>query len=149
VKKTPGILGVHDVLCHSYGPTRYFVSLHAEVNEKMPMLEAHDLIDNVERDIHHKYRCDITIHMDPIAVGDPETDELKEEVKTLLLGLSPDLAFHDFRIVKGPTHTNIIFDVLLPYSETINEETIMKALESHFAGRPTEYHFVINFDRPY
>lgn len=149
VKSYPGILGVHDVLCHSYGPTKYFVSLHAEVNENQPMIEAHDLIDEIERDIKHKYHCDITIHMDPVAVGDPETDKLKEEVRILLTNLSSDLQFHDFRIVKGPTHTNIIFDVLLPYNEALTQQTIISTLEQAFANRSERYYFVINFDRPY
>jgi cation diffusion facilitator family transporter len=149
IKSNKGILGVHDVLCHSYGPTKFFVSLHAEVNQDTPMLEAHDLIDDVEREIKHKYHCDITIHMDPVAVGDPLTDELRKEVGDELLKISPDLKFHDFRVVKGPTHTNIIFDVLLPYDEKVTQEVIMKDLESKFSNKETNYYFVIDFDRPY
>jgi cation diffusion facilitator family transporter len=149
VKAHPGILGVHDVLCHSYGPTRYFVSLHAEVNQNMAMLDAHDLIDDVEREIKHKYHCDITIHMDPVAVGDKLTDELREEVAKVLSGISPDLKFHDFRIVAGPTHINVIFDVLLPYDDNITQDAVMKTLEAHFKGATPPRYFVVTFDRPY
>lgn len=149
VKSHPGILGVHDVLCHSYGPTKFFVSLHAEINEKTPMLDAHDLIDNIEREIKHKYHCDITIHMDPIAVGDKLTDEIHEEVNTVLLGISKDLKMHDFRIVTGATHINVIFDILLPYDEKVTQEIIMKALEDHFKGQTPERFFVVTFDRPF
>jgi cation diffusion facilitator family transporter len=149
VKSKPGILGVHDVLCHSYGPTKYFVSLHAEVNQAMRMTDAHDLIDDVEREIKHKYHCDITIHMDPVAVGDKLTDELKDEVSKVLLGISPDLKFHDFRIISGPTHVNVIFDVLLPYDEKVSQELIMKTLEEHFKDQTPRRYFVVTFDRPY
>jgi cation diffusion facilitator family transporter len=149
VKSRPGIIGVHDVLCHSYGPTKYFVSLHAEINQNSSMLEAHDLIDDIEREIKHKYHCDITIHMDPVAVGDPLTDEISGEVKEVLQGISPDLKFHDFRIVAGPTHINVIFDVLMPYDEKVTQDLIMKTLEDHFKGQKPERYFVVTFDRPY
>jgi len=149
VKSHPGILGVHDVLCHSYGPTKYFVSLHAEINERTPMLDAHDLIDNIEREIKHKYHCDITIHMDPIAVGDKLTDEIHEEVNGVLQGISKDLKIHDFRIVTGATHINVIFDVLLPYDEKVTQEVIMEVLEDHFKGQTPQRFFVVTFDRPF
>jgi len=149
VKAHPEILGVHDVLCHSYGPTKFFVSLHAEINERTPMLSAHDLIDNIEREIKHKYHCDITIHMDPIAVGDKLTDEIHEEVNGVLQGISKDLMIHDFRIVTGATHINVIFDVLLPYDEKVTQEVIMKALEDHFKDQTPERFFVVTFDRPF
>lgn len=143
------IKGVHDVIVHSYGPTKYFVSLHAEVDQKMSIVDAHDIIDNIEEEVRHRFHVEITIHMDPIAVGDPEVDELKKEVREKLQAISSDLQFHDFRVVKGPTHTNIIFDVVLPYDEKITEELIVKELEAHFAGRAVKYYFVIHFDRPF
>jgi cation diffusion facilitator family transporter len=150
IKSHKDILGVHDVLCHSYGPTKYFISLHAEINENMSMLDAHDVIDEIEREIKHKFHIDITIHMDPVAVGDPLTDQLKAEVKAELAKISPDLKFHDFRIVRGPTHTNIIFDVLLPYDEKVTQDVIMKSLEAHFnPGEKKTYYFVVDFDRPF
>jgi cation diffusion facilitator family transporter len=151
VKSHQEILGVHDVLCHSYGPTKYFISLHAEINENMSMLDAHDVIDDIEREVKHKFHIDITIHMDPVAVGDPLTDKLKGEVAEELNKISPELKFHDFRIVRGPSHTNIIFDVLLPYDEKVTQDIIMKSLEAHF--NPNEkkktYYFVVDFDRPF
>jgi cation diffusion facilitator family transporter len=150
IKSHKDILGVHDVLCHSYGPTKYFISLHAEINENMSMLDAHDVIDEIEREIKHKFHIDITIHIDPVAVGDPLTDQLKAEVKAELAKISPDLKFHDFRIVRGPTHTNIIFDVLLPYDEKVTQDVIMKSLEAHFnPGEKKTYYFVVDFDRPF
>ena len=149
VESHKGILGVHDVICHSYGPTKYFISLHAEVDEKMPIIEAHDIIDNVEEEIRHKHLCEITIHMDPVAVGNPKVDSLHAEVKEVLASISPDLLSHDFRIVQGPTHTNVIFDVVIPYGSKVDEHTIMTTLEKHFSSKATTYHFVIHFDHPF
>lgn len=151
VMKHKGILGVHDVLCHSYGPTKMFISFHAEVDQKMNIVDAHDIIDNVEEDVRKKFGVEITIHMDPIAVGDPLVDKLKAEVKDELLSISPDLQFHDFRIVKGPTHTNMIFDIVLPYDEKkkITSSAIYAHLGNRFRHRDTEYKFVIHFDTPF
>ncbi|OPZ24563.1 MAG: Ferrous-iron efflux pump FieF [bacterium ADurb.BinA186] len=149
VMSHPEIKGVHDVLCHSYGPTKYFVSLHAEVDQNQKLTEIHDVIDNVEEEIKKKYGCDITIHMDPIAVGDPIVDALKAEVKDELQSISTELKFHDFRIVKGPTHTNIIFDVVLPFDQNITEPMVRTHLQRRFENRDTQYKFVIHFDRPF
>jgi cation diffusion facilitator family transporter len=149
VKSHPEVLGVHDVLCHSYGPTKYFISLHAEINQNMSMLDAHDIIDNIETDVRHKFHLDITIHMDPIAVGDPMTDEIKKEVSEELAALSKELSFHDFRIVPGKTHTNVIFDVVLPYEDSVNQKMVMDGLKAKFKDHQPEYHFVVNFDHSF
>jgi cation diffusion facilitator family transporter len=149
VMKHKRILGVHDLICHNYGPTKMFISFHAEVDQKTPILEAHDLIDDVEEEIRKKFGVEITIHMDPIAVGDPLVDKLKAEVKDELASISKDLQFHDFRIVKGPTHTNMIFDIVLPYGEDIKPAAIYAHLGHRFAGKDTKYHFVIHFDTPF
>ncbi|MCI1245577.1 MAG: cation diffusion facilitator family transporter [Bacilli bacterium] len=143
------ILGVHDVICHSYGPTKMFISLHAEVDQRTPILEAHGLIDDVEEEVRKKFAVEITIHMDPIAVGDPLVDKLKAEVRDELASISKDLQFHDFRIVKGPTHTNMIFDIVLPYGEDIKPAAIYAYLGHRFADKDTKYHFVIHFDTPF
>jgi cation diffusion facilitator family transporter len=145
----PEIKGVHDVICHSYGPTKYFISLHAEVDESKPILESHDVIDNVEREIKGRYGVEATIHLDPIAIGDPETDRLKVEVADELSKIDPTLKFHDFRIVPGPTHTNIIFDIVLPFDDPTTKKTIVTKLTQRFASRDKKYNFVLNFDRPF
>lgn len=149
VESHEGIIGVHDVICHNYGPTKYFISLHAEVDERTPIVQAHDIIDNIEEEVRHKHLCDITIHMDPVAVGDPKVDSLHNEVKQVLASISPELKSHDFRIVAGPTHTNIIFDVVIPYGNATSEQSVMDALNKTFSGKGTIYHFVVHFDRPY
>lgn len=147
VRSRPEVLGVHDVLCHAYGPTKYFVSLHAEVDASSDLMSIHDVIDNIEDDIRSKYGCEITIHIDPIQVGNPEVDEAKKEVEEVLRKLDPELSIHDFRMVKGETHSNLIFDCVIPYQKKqLTGKDIRNWLSAHFGEK---YNFVIRFDRPY
>ena len=147
VRSHPEVLGVHDVLCHAYGPTKYFVSLHAEVDASSDLMGIHDIIDNIEDDIRSKYGCEITIHIDPIQVGNPEVDEAKKEVEEVLRKLDSGLSIHDFRMVKGETHSNLIFDCVIPYQKKqLTEKDIRNWLNAHFGEK---YNFVIRFDRPY
>ncbi len=149
VRIYPEILGVHDVLCHAYGPTKYFVSLHAEVDAKNELAKIHDVIDNIEEDIRQKFGCEITIHLDPIQAGDPETKALKERIGEALLRLDEKLSIHDLRIVKGDTHTNVLFDCVIPYDKKkLTESEIFSCVKEAFQDEP-KYCFVVHFDRPY
>ncbi len=149
VRNYPEILGVHDVLCHAYGPTKYFVSLHAEVDAKNELAKIHDVIDNIEEDIRQKFGCEITIHLDPIQIGDPETDALKERIGKILLGLDDKLSIHDLRVVKGNSHTNVLFDCVIPYDKKkLTESQIFTYLKEAFKDEP-KYCFIVHFDRPY
>lgn len=149
VRSYPEILGVHDVLCHAYGPTKYFVSLHAEVDAKNELAKIHDVIDNIEDDIRAKFGCEITIHLDPIQVGDAETDALKERIGKALLALDNQLSIHDLRIVRGETHTNVLFDCVIPYDKKkLTEAEIFMYVKETFKDEP-KYNFIIHFDRPY
>ena len=149
VRSYPEILGVHDVLCHAYGPTKFFVSLHAEVDAKNELAKIHDVIDNIEEDIRGKFGCEITIHLDPIQVGDPETDALKEQIGKALLSLDDQLSIHDLRIVKGDTHTNVLFDCVIPYDKKkLTESEIFSYIKEAFKDEP-KYNFIVHFDRPY
>ena len=149
VRIYPEILGVHDVLCHAYGPTKYFVSLHAEVDAKNELAKIHDVIDNIEEDIRQKFGCEITIHLDPIQVGDPETKALKERIGEALLRLDEKLSIHDLRIVKGDTHTNVLFDCVIPYDKKkLTESEIFSCVKEAFQDEP-KYCFIVHFDRPY
>ncbi len=149
VRNYPEILGVHDVLCHAYGPTKYFVSLHAEVDAKNELAKIHDVIDNIEEDIRQKFGCEITIHLDPIQVGDPETEALKERIGKILLKLDEKLSIHDLRIVKGDTHTNVLFDCVIPYDKKkLTECEIFSYVKEAFKDEP-KYCFIVHFDRPY
>jgi len=143
------VVGVHDVICHSYGPTKIFISLHAEVDQKEDIILIHDAIDNIEESIRKKYGCEITIHMDPVAVGDPIVDSYKTEVSEVLVSISKELKMHDFRVVKGKTHTNLIFDVVLPFDKQITQELILESLKDKFKNRKQTINFVIHFDIPF
>ena len=149
VRTYPDILGVHDVLCHAYGPTKYFVSLHAEVDARNELAKIHDVIDNIEEGVREKFGCEITIHLDPIQVGDAETEELKTRIGETLKGLDQNLSIHDLRIVKGDSHTNVLFDCLIPYDEKkLSEAMIFDCVKEAFKDEP-KYCFVIHFDSPY
>lgn len=140
-----GVLGVHDIRCHMYGPSKSFMTIHVEVPANENILEAHDQIDNIEREIGEKYNLELTIHMDPIENNNPRVNELKEEVGEVLGPLN--LKFHDFRVVEGTTHTNILFDVVIPRDSLMTEEEILNQLKNHFEGK--NYYFILHFDGEY
>lgn len=121
----PGIIGVHDLMIHNYGPGRLVLSLHAEVSCHEDMMRSHDLIDCVERELSRKYRAIACIHMDPVDSGNEEVEALKITVETILEDIDPRLTMHDFRVVFGETHTNLIFDVVAPFD--FKDEASVKA----------------------
>ena len=108
---------------HNYGPNKTFATIHVEVDSAVDVMISHDLMDNIERDVKKELNIDLTVHMDPINVSDPETVELKQKVLNIVASLDPKLTIHDFRIVKGITHTNVLFDIVVPlkYKMTSNE----------------------------
>lgn len=145
------ILGIHDLVVHNYGPGRVMISFHAEVPADGNILELHDIIDNTERELREKLNCDAVIHMDPIMNKDSQTLELKSKVAEMLKTIDPEIHFHDFRIVKGPTHTNVIFDILVPYGFHINDDDLLARIDEdvkHLSD-DTEYYAVINIDKDY
>lgn len=143
------ILGIHDMMIHDYGPGRVVVSLHAEVPADGDLLEMHDLIDHIEHDLADTCHCEAVIHMDPVAVNDPETDALKEKVASVIAAIDPALKFHDFRIVKGPTHTNLIFDVLVPYRFAMSDRDLIKLIDNDIKKEDPGYFTVITIDHTY
>lgn len=148
-KEYPGILGIHDILAHNYGPNKFFISFHAEIDAKLPLLEAHDIVDSLEKELKEKYHYDVTIHLDPITTGDEETEHCKALISKTLHAFDPSLSFHDFRLVKGVSHTNVIFDVLIPYESKSKEDEIKQVVLDCLKGHTPPYDVVINFDRPY
>jgi cation diffusion facilitator family transporter len=150
VKSHKGILGVHDVICHSYGPTKLYITLHAEVDGYENMFISHDLIDNIETDISKKYSAICTIHMDPIDTKSEEIKNLRPFISDTLFKFNPDITFHDLRIVKGETHTNVIFDILVPstYKDKDCIE-LVKALKKEIKLFNSKYNVVINVDHDY
>lgn len=144
-----GVLGIHDLLVHNYGPGRVMISLHAEVPADGDILKLHDMIDNIERTLRVQLHCEAVIHMDPVCTNDPEVKALKEQVTGFLASLDTSLSLHDFRIVKGPTHTNIIFDILIPYHFRLSDEEVCALVEERIKELDPNFFAVINVDKKY
>ena len=142
------ILGVHDLLVHDYGPGRRVISLHAEVPAEGNIMELHDIIDNLEHTLSAELGCIATIHMDPVVTSDPRVDELRYKVIDILASIHETITMHDFRVVFGPTHTNIIFDIVLPFDFPYPEENLLADIERRVHERiGRNYYTVIQVDR--
>lgn len=144
-----GVLGIHDLIVHDYGPGRVMVSLHAEVDSTGNIMEIHDMIDNIEKELAKECHCEAVIHMDPILVNDPLTDSLHSRIESILKTLDPSVKLHDFRVVPGPTHTNIIFDVLLPFEFKMSDEEVVHYLQKRIHDIDDSYYGVIQVDKAY
>ncbi|MCQ2776447.1 MAG: cation diffusion facilitator family transporter [Bacilli bacterium] len=149
IKEYEGVLGVHDIMCHSYGPTKVFMTLHVEVDSNISALVSHDLIDNIENEVGNKYGMIITIHMDPIETKSEEINYLKEKTQELLRNLDNSFTFHDLRIVKGDSHTNVLFDVLASFESKITDEQIISYLKEEYKKIDPKYNLVIKIDHDY
>lgn len=143
------IIGIHDMIVHDYGPGRLMISLHAEVPSDGDLLILHDTIDNIEQRLHRELNCEAVIHMDPVITNDEQTNDLKQRINTLLQSTFPEIHFHDFRIVKGPTHTNIIFDIVIPFAYKKSDEEITSYLKTEINKIDSSYFAVIQIDRAY
>lgn len=144
-----GVLGMHDLMIHDYGPQRTFASVHVEVDGHKDVFSSHDMIDNIERDIQKEFQINLVIHMDPINTDDALTNELKQYMIEVITSLDSNLSLHDFRIVSGDTHINLIFDVLIPHGEKKNNQEILKEINEIVSKEHPDYFLVITFDRVY
>lgn len=145
----PEVIGTHDMIVHDYGPGRCMISLHAEVNANGDILALHDTIDNIERELSEKYSCTAVIHMDPVDCDDVRTAEMRLKVARLASALDPAITIHDFRMVSGPSHTNLIFDLVLPLESHLTPKAATKAMIKAVTvldGGP--YYAVVTIDRP-
>lgn len=142
------VLGVHDLMVHDYGPGRRMISLHAEVPAKGDILLLHDTIDMIEKQLKQDLHCEAVIHMDPIMNEDEETQELKELALSVLAKIDSALTLHDFRIVKGPTHTNLIFDVVAPFDLNMTGDELKKLITQLIQEKHPQYFTVIQVDHP-
>ncbi|MCM1101681.1 MAG: cation diffusion facilitator family transporter [Clostridium sp.] len=142
-----GIIGIHDLMVHNYGPGRLHLSLHAEVPADGDILEMHDLIDLIEHELRAGLHCSAVIHMDPVCVNDPETDRLHDLVLHVLSEIDPDITMHDFRIVKGPTHTNLIFDVVVPFDYRLSDNALTEIISYKLKSLDSGYYAVIDVDK--
>ena len=144
----PAILGVHDMMLHNYGPNKIFASAHVEVDSSKDIFETHDHIDNIEREVKESMNIDLVLHMDPVKVNDPETELYRAKVVEAIHQIDPKWGFHDFRIVSGPTHVNLVFDLVIPFEEKYSQEEIEAMLLKHIQSDKKIY-FVLTIDHPY
>lgn len=144
------VRGVHDLIVHDYGPGRRIVSLHAEVPAESDILLMHDAIDNIEAELRERLHCDAVIHMDPVVTTDETVLALKKKLQEIVLAVGQTLSLHDFRVVTGPTHTNLIFDVVIPYDFPESDEEVLERIRTQTREQLGEtYHCVIQVDKSY
>lgn len=143
------VVGVHDMVVHDYGPGRLMISLHAEVPGNMNIYVLHDVIDLIEFEIKQKYNCDAVIHMDPIATDDEQVMSLRKEVEEIVNLYDSQLTMHDFRMVAGPTHTNLIFDVVVPQGYKVKDKDVSFELAKRINQKWSNYFAVIKVEKRY
>ncbi len=142
-------LGMHDLIIHSYGPGNLIGSVHIEVDAANPILDIHDAIDELERNIYEELHIRMTIHMDPIEVGNTEVEAYKRMMTEIVTAIDDGLSIHDFRVVSGPTHTNFIFDLLIPYDCQLTETYIREQIDKRLEQYDRRYYAVVTFDKSY
>lgn len=142
-----GILGVHDLIVHDYGPGRVFASIHAEVDAAVDILKSHELVDSIEQDFLKNEGLSVVIHLDPIVTSDKHVNELREWITCDIAKIDTRLSIHDLRIVPGQNHTNVIFDCFEPYTVKIEEDELKHMISNHVSQKFPQYSCVINIDR--
>lgn len=149
IMEHPQVVGIHDLIIHDYGPGRRMMSVHAEVSDQTDVMEAHDIIDHIERELGERFQIEAVIHMDPIQTGNPQVEQLRARTAQLARDIHPDLSIHDFRMTMGPMYTNLIFDLVVPYSVTMPPAQVKDALVQALQAENPNYHAVIHIDRSY
>jgi len=144
-----GILNIHDLVVHNYGPNKYFATVHAEVDAKENIMHSHDLIDNIERDFAKEMNINLVIHLDPVITDDEEINELRSMTGKKVKSIDERLSIHDFRVVKGETHTNLIFDVLVPVGYEIKSSELVRLIEKEIKQEDESYFAVVTVDKNY
>ena len=143
------VVGIHDLVVHDYGPGRCIISLHAEVPADEQVLELHDVIDNIEEELAQKLRCEAVIHMDPVVVGDPTVTALHQQVAALVKTIDPRITIHDFRMVPGQTHTNLIFDAVIPFDERLTRQQVADRIRQMVSEMEGDYRAVVKVENSY
>ena len=145
----PGVLDTHDLIIHDYGPGRKFASVHVEMAAEANVLESHDIIDNIERDLSKEFGMLTSIHYDPVITSDPRIDVLKSDILEILAELDEGITMHDLRIVPGNSHTNVIFDCVLPRSSKMSEGEFKSYVSKKVAKKHASHYCVITVDRSF
>ena len=149
VMSHPEVIGMHDLIVHDYGPGRIMISLHAEVDGHGNIFELHDAIDNIERELRGRLGCLATVHMDPIDTRSAEVTRLHDEISEIAHEVLPEITIHDLRTVPGSTHTNIIFDAVVPFGSSKSDEEAAKEIKTLVEQRMPGYYAVVNIDKSY
>ena len=149
IKSHECVLGIHDIEMHCYGPNQIYASCHVEVDASKDVIVTHDSIDNIEKECLQKLKIQTVIHMDPVVINDPQRNHYKEVVAEALKEVNPDLHFHDFRIVSGPTHVNLVFDIVLPFELKSKKDEIQSKLEDLVHQKEPNTYLVISYDDEY
>lgn len=144
-----GVIGLHDLVIHNYGPERCFASVHVEVPAKQDIMVSHDVIDNIEYDFLHDLNIHLVIHLDPIVTDDERVNHLKEQVTSIVKTVSEELSIHDFRVVFGNTHSNLLFDIMVPFSFSMSDKELCHVIDQKVKQLNETYHTVITIDRSY
>lgn len=145
----PGIIGIHDLIVHDYGPGRRMISLHAEVSASEDVLTLHDEIDNLEKELQDTLGCQAVIHMDPVVTDDGITEETRVRVATLVQCIDSDITIHDFRMVQGPSHTNVIFDAVVPFNFRLSDKEVGEKIRTAVRTLDGNYFAVVNVEHSY
>ncbi|MDD5948247.1 MAG: cation diffusion facilitator family transporter, partial [Lachnospiraceae bacterium] len=143
------VTGMHDLVVHDYGPGRCMISLHAEVPGDENIFDLHDAIDRIERELHEKLGCEAVIHMDPVETNNAEITRMKEIVAKTVKQIDPKISIHDFRMVSGPTHTNLIFDAVVPFELRMSKEEVQQNIEHLVEELDGNYFAVVQIDQSY
>lgn len=144
-----GVLGLHDLVIHDYGPGRVFASVHVEVDARTSIVTSHDIIDNIEREIRSELQIELVIHMDPLDPTDPLIAELRSQIQAILADIDPVITMHDLRVVAGCTHRNVVFDIVIPQGFSIKEADLKAAIDDKIKEINPIYYTVITIDRSY
>ncbi len=147
IMRYDGVKGMHDLTVHNYGPNRYYASVHVEVDAEVPVLESHDLTDRIERDFAENTDVVLVVHMDPIVLDDPELNKFRREVENIVTAIDGSFTVHDFRMVRGVTHTNLIFDVAVPFETKLTSKEIRDAIDKQVKQMDTNLFTVITVEK--
>lgn len=154
IKSYDGVLGLHDLVIHSYGVENYFVTVHVEVDADRDVMESHDMIDNIEADFRREMGIQMVIHLDPVCISDERTNALHSDIRSIIEALAAEysspVSMHDFRVVFGVTHTNIIFDIAITHEFPLTNDDLVDTIRKNVREKHGEqYYTVITIDRDY
>lgn len=149
VRARPEVIGMHDLIVHDYGPGRRILSLHAEVPASGDILELHDVVDSLERQLGEELGCLATIHMDPVVSDGGRTEETRERVGAMVRIIDPDISIHDFRMIPGPTHTKLIFDVEVPYQCALSDQEVRRRVQTAVRTLDDSWSAVVEIEKSY